>query len=112
MEFVFDWLSKNWVESIAAVLGLIGIFLQIRQNHWYWLSAIIMVIMYIFVFYKSKFYADMSFQFYYLFVSGYGWYLWLSKKNPVAKQQIRTSKLSKKQWFYCILASIKSIYRF
>lgn len=105
MDFVIDWLLKNWIETIAAVLGLIGIFLQIKQNHWYWLSAIIMVLMYIFVFYKAKFYADMSFQFYYLVISCYGWFLWLTKKSGKAEKKIHTSKLSLNQWLYSLLAS-------
>lgn len=104
MNCIFDWLIINWFEIIAAILGLIGIFLQIRQNHWYWLVSILMVIMYIIVFYNSKFYADMSFQIYYLGVSIYGWYYWLTNKRT-SNTEINTSSLKLKQWLYCILTS-------
>jgi nicotinamide mononucleotide transporter len=72
MDSVFAWITQNWVEILASALGLLGIFLQIRQNHWYWLTSIIMVSLYIVVFYNARFYADMSFLFYYLCISIYG----------------------------------------
>ena len=50
MTQIINWLITNWVETIAAFLGLLGIFLQIKQNAWYWFTAIIMVLLYIYVF--------------------------------------------------------------
>ena len=88
----------DWVEIIAAILGLAGIGLQIKQSHWYWLTSILMVLLYIYVFYQAKFYADMSFQVYYLIVSIYGWYLWLTQKatdeNKLTVNQLRSKSLS------------------
>ncbi|MDR2836948.1 MAG: nicotinamide riboside transporter PnuC [Bacteroidales bacterium] len=78
---ILNWFINNWIELSASILGLIGIFLQIKQNPWYWFTSIIMVILYIYVFYYAKFYADMSFQFYYLGVSIYGWIYWVRTKN-------------------------------
>jgi nicotinamide mononucleotide transporter len=105
MNLVIDWIVSNYIELIAATLGLIGIFLQIRQNHWYWLTSIIMVSMYIIVFNQSGFYADMSFQFYYLAISIYGWYFWISGKEKTSSKEINTKKLSKSQWILSLLAS-------
>lgn len=96
----------NWVEIIAAALGLIGIGLQIKQSHWYWLTSILMVTLYIFVFYHSKFYADMSFQFYYLIVSIYGWYLWLTKREKSdSESEYTVNKLNGKQLTISLLVS-------
>ena len=96
----------NWVEITAAALGLIGIGLQIKQSHWYWLTSILMVSLYIYVFYQSKFYADMSFQFYYLIVSIYGWYLWLKKhEKSDSGKQYSVNKLNGKQLTLSILIS-------
>ncbi len=44
MNLISDWIIINWVETVAAALGLIGIGLQIKQNPWYWLTAILMVL--------------------------------------------------------------------
>lgn len=103
---MIDWIITNWVEIIAAVLGLAGIGLQIKQNHWYWLTSILMVLMYIYVFYQSKFYADMTFQFYYLGVSFFGWYYWIKKKKTATQENTSpVQKLGKKQIWTCIIIS-------
>jgi len=70
------WLSSNWIEIFGAVTGIIYVFLEIRQNIWLWPVGIITSAVYIFVFFTSKFYADMSLQVYYLAVSCLGWYWW------------------------------------
>lgn len=104
---VFHWIVENWIELSAATLGLIGIFLQIKQNHWYWLTSIAMVSLYIWVFFSAGFYADMSFQFYYLIISIYGWYFWVSGKTKIENNNvIKTSKLNAKQWLFSILLSL------
>jgi len=83
----------DYIEIIAAVLGLIGIFLQIKQHPLYWLTSILMVSLYIYVFYNSKFYADMSFQFYYLVISIYGWTYWI-KDTRLKKINSRTENVN------------------
>lgn len=104
---VLDWLAINWAELAATVLALIGIFLQIKQSPWYWMTSIFMVLLYIYVFYISGFYADMSFQFYYLVISVYGWYYWVTGKEKKEKTEIRTTQLKPLQWLYSmIFASI------
>ncbi len=106
MDSLINWLLLNWIETTAAALGLIGIFLQIKQNHWYWLTSIVMVLMYVVVFYKSGFYADMSFQFYYLIVSLYGWIYWFKSRGVRKIESIKTFKLNSKQWIVSILISV------
>jgi nicotinamide mononucleotide transporter len=106
MNLIFDWIIKNWVETSAAALGLVGIYLQIKQNPWYWLSAILMVLLYIYVFYVSGFYADMSFQFYYLVVGIYGWIHWVRSRGAYESNEIRAYKLSLKQWGLSLLFSL------
>jgi nicotinamide mononucleotide transporter len=77
LDVIFSWIGDNYFELIAAGLGFIAIFLQIRQNVWYWMVSIIMVSMYIYIYIDAKLYADMSLQVYYLVISIYGWYMWL-----------------------------------
>ena len=64
-----------------------------------------MVSLYIVVFYKSRFYADMSFQFYYLLISIYGWYYWLSGKKRKSTGSIIAKKLNPVQWVYALVFS-------
>lgn len=96
IELVIDWISTNYFELIAAGLGFIAIFLQIKQNIWYWLVSIIMVSMYIYIYIASKLYADMSLQVYYLIISFYGWYMWLfGNKLNNHRSELKVSRITK-----------------
>ncbi len=75
--FLSDWISNNYIEVFGALAGIVYVFLEIRQNIWLWPVGIITSAVYIWVFFTSKFYADMSLQVYYLAVSCLGWYWWL-----------------------------------
>jgi len=96
MEIVFDWLGNHYFEVIAAGLGFIAIFLQIKQNVWYWLVSIVMVSMYIYIYIDAKLYADMSLQVYYLVISFYGWHMWLfGNKTDRQSSELQVSFSSK-----------------
>ncbi len=91
------WIKLHYFELIAAILGLISIYYQIKQKPVYWLISIIVVSMYIVVYIKARLYADMSLQFYYLVVSFYGWYQWVFGKSPARESRgIRVSKTGPK----------------
>ena len=65
------------LELLAALLGAISVYLSVRQNIWSWPTAIVNVVVYAFVFYQAKLYADMGLQVIYAALSVYGWYEWL-----------------------------------
>ncbi|MFP4058953.1 MAG: nicotinamide riboside transporter PnuC [Bacteroidales bacterium] len=73
---IFSWISGNYIELFGAASGLVYIILSIRQNIWLWPLGFITSAIYIYVFYLTRFYADMGLQFYYLFISIYGWIYW------------------------------------
>jgi nicotinamide mononucleotide transporter len=73
---VSDWISNNYIEIFGAITGIIYVFLEIRQTIWLWPVGIITSAVYIWVFFTSRFYADMSLQVYYLVISCIGWYWW------------------------------------
>lgn len=74
---ISDWLSNNYIEIFGAVSGIIYVLLEIRQTIWLWPVGIITSAVYIWVFFTSKIYADMSLQVYYLVISVLGWYWWV-----------------------------------
>ncbi len=80
---IFHWIGQHWVELIATITGLIYIYLSVKENVWLWVAGFFSSALYVYVYYKAKFYADMSMQFYYLAISVYGLYYWLfgGKKN-------------------------------
>ena len=73
---VSAWLSNNYIEVFGAIAGIVYVFLEIRQTIWLWPVGIITSAVYIWVFFSSKFYADMSLQGYYLVISFLGWWWW------------------------------------
>lgn len=89
MEIIFDWIVLNYVELLGAILGIIGVYFQVKQNVWVWPLSIIASLLYVFVFFQARFYALMSLQFYFIGVSIFGWYQWL---NPGKKKRDSTKK--------------------
>jgi nicotinamide mononucleotide transporter len=71
-----DWLAQHYVEVLGVVLSIIYLVLSIRQNILLWPVGILSAVMYMIVFYESKFYADMGLNAYYFVISIYGWINW------------------------------------
>lgn len=84
---IYSLLEGNSVEVLGAVLGLVYIFLSIRQNIFTWPVGLLTSALYIYVFLKTKFYADMALQVYYVGISIYGWYYWI-KGNPEKESEL------------------------
>jgi len=89
-----NWIIDNIIEIIGTISGLIFLYLEIKQNKWLWPVGLFTSLMYIYVFFVAKFYADMSLQFYYVFISIYGWILW-SKGASRNQEELPISRLSK-----------------
>jgi nicotinamide mononucleotide transporter len=103
---ITEWLMANYLELIAAALGLIAIYLQIKQRVWYWPVSIVLVSLYIIVYIQAKLYADMSLQVYYLIISFYGWYHWLFGKREDPGEKLPVRCVSRRLASYLLLASI------
>lgn len=73
---MYDWLTVNYVEVLGVILSLIYLVLSIRQSIYLWPVGILSALIYVVVFYQSKFYADMGLNVYYFIISIYGWIHW------------------------------------
>jgi nicotinamide mononucleotide transporter len=69
--------SVSRLELVAAVIGALSVWLSTRQNILSWPTAIVNVVLYVFVFREARLYADMGLQVIYAVLSVYGWYEWL-----------------------------------
>lgn len=67
----------NPVETVAAVLVLVSVYLSTRENIWAWPTAIVAVALYAVVFWQTRLYAAVGLQACFLMISVYGWYNWL-----------------------------------
>ncbi len=64
------------IEIIGAIIGIIYLILEYKANKWLWPVGVLMPAVYVWIFFKSKFYADMGKNIYYFFASIYGWIRW------------------------------------
>ena len=64
------------VELFAAVLGVIAVWLTVKQNPWCWPVGLVMVVIYIWIFFDVKLYSDMLLQVIYAGLQVYGWLQW------------------------------------
>ena len=68
-----------WLEVAGAVIGLVYLWLEYRASVWLWAAGIVMPAIYILIYAKSGFYADMGINIYYLLAGIYGWAVWLRR---------------------------------
>lgn len=90
---ILDYIQKNWIEIVGAILSLIYLYLSINQKVSLWFFGIVSSVFYIVVFFQSKLYADMSLQFYYVVISVYGWINWKHGKSG-DREELPTTKAS------------------
>ena len=102
---VLEWLLNNKIEVMGAVLGVLYIVFSVKQSILTWPTGLLTSLLYIVVFYNSKFYAGMGLQAYYVAVSIYGWFYWLKGKSTQT-QSVQVRKTSAKMWGILIIFSI------
>lgn len=76
------------IELIAASLGVLAVWLTIRQNLWCWPIGLVMVLIYSWIFYDVKLYSDMLLQGIYAVLQLYGWWQWTRGGNQHNGRQI------------------------
>jgi nicotinamide mononucleotide transporter len=75
------WLSENYIEVLGVVTSLVYLYFSVRQIIWLWPFGILSSVLFIWIFFFSRFYADMGLQVYYLGVSIYGWIYWVKGRQ-------------------------------
>lgn len=105
LEQASSFVSDRSLEFIATIFSLIYLILSLKQKISMWLFGLISSLLYLFVFYTAKFYADASLMLYYVFVSIYGWITWKKKKNSTGKK-MQVSRTSNRLWLILLLLTI------
>jgi nicotinamide mononucleotide transporter len=98
MEVFSLWISENYIEVIATILGIAGVWMSTRQNVWCWPVGLLNVVLSLYVFFVSKLYADVVLQIFYFVITLYGWYNWLyggEHKSALKVSRISTNLLLK-----------------
>ncbi|HDR67765.1 MAG TPA: nicotinamide riboside transporter PnuC [Bacteroidaceae bacterium] len=79
---MIDWIEENYIEILGVLFSLAYLWFSIRQNILLWPMGIISAVLYVLVFFRAKFYADMGLNVYYFFISIYGWIVWTRGREP------------------------------
>lgn len=85
------------LELASFVLSVATVWLNIRQNHWAWLLAILSSALYGMVFFDSKLYGDMGLQLVFISVSIWGWRQWLKGDDSNARLAV-TALAPRARW--------------
>lgn len=106
LDTVLEWITDENLEWISAILGFLYIYCSIKEHILTWFFGVLTSLLYIYVFFVNKFYADMGLQVYYVFISLYGWYMWSSKKSVSSDEDlVVVRKATKKEWGAIISSS-------
>ena len=97
MEEVLSWITGNWIEISGALISLVYLYFSVKQIIWLWPFGLLSALFYIWIYYFSGFYADMSLQVYYVLISLYGWYLWSAgRDSKKGKTELEISRVSRR----------------
>ena len=58
----------SWLELLAAGLGIIAVWLTVKQNPWCWPIGLVMVLLYAWLFYDWRLYSNLLLQLLFLLV--------------------------------------------
>ncbi len=95
LQWIVDGLTQNPLETVAAVFGVLSVWLSTREHIASWPTAIVNVALYFVVFQRARLYADMGLQAIYLVLSVYGWYEW--KYGGTGRTPLAVSRTTKRQ---------------
>ena len=101
-----EWLLHHYVEITGALLGILFLYFEIKQNPLLWPLGLLTSAFYIVIFFQAKFYADMGLQVYYVLISIYGWYFWLKGGRRNNNDELPVTRITAKRAFILTLITI------
>ena len=69
--------QMSWLEAVAVLFGLISVWYSKQEKILVYPTGIISVLIYVYITFQYKLYADMGINAYYFIMSVYGWYHWI-----------------------------------
>lgn len=99
--FVEGLKNMTWPEAVAVFFGIASVFYSMREHIWVFPTGIVSTLIYVWICFEYKLYADMGINAYYFTMSIYGWYVWthLSENQEV----LPVTWLDQKGWMYSML---------
>ena len=104
--FLENLLNTSWLEILAVIFGLLSVWYARQENIMVYPTGIISVVIYVYICFNYKLYADAGINFFYFIMSVYGWYNW---SRPSSKPPLKISYLNKREWMITIAMFLVSI---
>ena len=81
VQFLLDGFAEGiqnmtWIEVMAVFFGIASVFYSMREHIWVYPTGIVSTLIYVWICFEFKLYADMGINAYYFILSIYGWYVW------------------------------------
>lgn len=86
---------------MAVVVGIVSVFLSVREHIWSWPTALVNVSLFFVLFWQAGLYSDMGLQVVYFSLSLYGWYEWLY--GGQGRTALKVSRASRRVWLFATL---------
>jgi nicotinamide mononucleotide transporter len=96
--FYDNILASTWLEATAVITGLLSVWFAKKENILVYPIGIISVLIYVYLCFSVKLYADMSINAFYFVMSIYGWVKWSYKTGDKPARPI--TRATRLEWFY------------
>ena len=80
------------LEIVASLFGVLSVWFARKNNMLVFPTGIVSVLIYVYITYENKIYAEAGINLYYFIMSVYGWVLWTSKNTEIKKNISRNKK--------------------
>lgn len=77
--FLQNLLNTSLLEIVAVTFGMASVWFAKKENILVYPTGIVSVLIYVYICFFAKLYADMGINFFYFLMSVYGWYMWTRK---------------------------------
>ena len=96
--------DSDWYEFAGFVTGVVGVYLVAVEHIVNWPVGIINVLIYAWVFFTSRLFADMSLQFFFFALSVHGWITWA--RGGTGKEERQITRIPNIGWLGIAVAWI------
>lgn len=90
-------MDTSWFEAIAVLLGIASVWYARRENILVYPTGIVSVLIYVFICFNARLYADAGINLFYFGMSVYGWYNW-TRGGANSTELLITKNNKVQQW--------------
>jgi nicotinamide mononucleotide transporter len=93
---ISNYLAANWLENVAAVITLVGIWLTTRRTLLCWPVVLVSDVLYLVVFRRENLKSDMFLQVFFIAFTLYSWWNWW--RGVLVDGEVRVAPMRLRDW--------------